>query len=81
MSCESAFETCGCGATIRTESRYASDIAIRLRDWREGHKHWPMETKTVGNISISKPVIPSYDTQTIAAGPLTGLITDTNLEA
>ena len=52
-----ADETCACGASIHIECENDMYLGYRLAEWRKGHQHWPMETKTVGNVSVSKPWI------------------------
>lgn len=49
-----AREICVCGAIIRLEM---SDVPIgyRLTEWRKEHRHEMNETRSVGEVSVTKP--------------------------
>lgn len=80
MNCQEAFETCACGATIKVAAKWATEVRDRLKEWREGHKHWPQETRTVGDVSVSRPILYGSltgldSTESVTSQPIPNLIT------
>lgn len=66
MSMAMAKEICSCGANILIDNLPDVSVGYRLSEWRKEHRHEMSITKSVGEVSVTRPwgpEHPSYDEQ------------------